>query len=182
MVVKKLISLPKGMVPHFHKLEQKNNEEWFCDSDPEGKKAGSGGATAHLLQAAYSKSDFNGDFKTWLISEKHLVIHSAGESRRLPAYESPGLLQDHHVFIASVFHDFFEHHLTAAHKGNIHRNVIGIAIGLRNLPDCISKNIVGRPKHLQLPRALAGSNSVCYNHYTEYRCNNCTTPLSSSRT
>jgi len=90
MSIRKLISLPEGMVPYFHEYEQKDREEWFCDSDPEGKKAGSGGGTAHLLAATYRASGFRGGFGEWLTSEKRLIIHSAGESRRLPAYAAVG--------------------------------------------------------------------------------------------
>lgn len=88
--MRKLISLPAGMAPLFHELEKLNSETWFCDSDPAGEKVGSGGGTAHLLREAYQKSGFTGSFKAWLEAEQSLVIHSGGESRRLPAYAPYG--------------------------------------------------------------------------------------------
>jgi galactokinase/mevalonate kinase-like predicted kinase len=90
MHISKLISLPPGMVPFFHEFEQKDKKEWFCSSDPGGKRAGSGGGTAHLLASAWRASGDGDGFKKWLAGEKRLVIHSAGESRRLPAYAAVG--------------------------------------------------------------------------------------------
>ncbi len=90
MSIRKLISLPAGMSSLFHELEKKNSKTWFCDSDPAGEKIGSGGGTAHLLWSAYQKSGFKGSLKDWLESEQSLVIHSGGESRRLPAYAPYG--------------------------------------------------------------------------------------------
>jgi len=90
MSIQKLISLPAGMPPFFHELEKRDPEIWFCDSDPAGHKVGSGGGTAHILWSAYQKSGFNGPFNTWLESGQRLVIHSGGESRRLPAYAPYG--------------------------------------------------------------------------------------------
>jgi galactokinase/mevalonate kinase-like predicted kinase len=78
------------MSPLFHELEKREPETWFCDSDPAGKKVGSGGGTAHILQSAYQKSGFVGSMKEWLESGKRMVIHSGGESRRLPAYAPYG--------------------------------------------------------------------------------------------
>jgi len=90
MSIQKLISLPAGMPGHFHELEQRDRESWFCDSDPAGHKVGSGGGTAHMLWSAYKKSGFKGSMQSWLESGKRLVIHSGGESRRLPAYAPYG--------------------------------------------------------------------------------------------
>ncbi len=90
MSYQKLISLPAGMSPFFHELEKRDPETWFCDSDPAGKKVGSGGGTAHILLSAYQKSGFKGPLKAWLESGQRMVIHSGGESRRLPAYSPYG--------------------------------------------------------------------------------------------
>jgi galactokinase/mevalonate kinase-like predicted kinase len=90
MSIQKLLSLPACMSPLFHELEKRDPDAWFCDSDPAGQKAGSGGGTAHLLWSAYQKSGFMGPFSSWLESERRLVIHSGGDSRRLPAYASCG--------------------------------------------------------------------------------------------
>jgi len=74
----------------FHELENKNAKEWFCDSDPEGMKLGSGGGTTHILWSAWQQSGFEGSLEEWLRLRKHMVIHSGGESRRLPAYAPYG--------------------------------------------------------------------------------------------
>ncbi len=88
--IQRLISLPAGMPSVFHELENKNAKEWFCDSDPAGMKLGSGGGTTHILWSAWQQSGFEGSMEEWLRLRKHLVIHSGGESRRLPAYAPYG--------------------------------------------------------------------------------------------
>ena len=90
MSIQRLISLPPGMITSFHSIENKDPGEWFCGSDPIEKKVGSGGGTANILAAAYATSGFEGNFSTWLSSQKRMVIHSGGESRRLPAYAPYG--------------------------------------------------------------------------------------------
>jgi galactokinase/mevalonate kinase-like predicted kinase len=90
MSIQKLLSLPAGMPPIFHELEKRDPETWFCDSDPAGRKLGSGGGTAHMLWSAYQKSGFEGPLRAWLESGQRMVIHSGGESRRLPAYAPYG--------------------------------------------------------------------------------------------
>jgi len=78
------------MTKHFQKLEHRIQGEWFCDSDPEGTKVGSGGGSASILASAYRRSGFKGTFKEWLVCAKRMIIHSGGESRRLPAYAPYG--------------------------------------------------------------------------------------------
>lgn len=78
------------MKTHFKDLENHKPGEWFCDSDPEGIKVGSGGGSASILASAYNHSGSNGDFMDWLSGRKRLIIHSGGESRRLPAYAPYG--------------------------------------------------------------------------------------------
>ena len=90
MQIQKLISLPPGMISHFHKLTGKDSGEWYCDSDPIDKKVGSGGGTASVLASAYKAEKFEGTFSEWLSLRKRMVIHSGGESRRLPAYAPCG--------------------------------------------------------------------------------------------
>ena len=68
------------MVSHFHDLEGKDKEEWFCDSDPVEKKVGSGGGTASILASAYSADGHQGSFGEWLTWKKRMVVHSGGES------------------------------------------------------------------------------------------------------
>jgi len=51
---------------------------------------GSGGGSASILASAYKSSGFTGSFLEWVSSQKRLIIHSGGESRRLPAYSPYG--------------------------------------------------------------------------------------------
>jgi galactokinase/mevalonate kinase-like predicted kinase len=79
--MQKLLSLPPNLVAAFHQLEQLDADEWFCTSDPIGRKLGSGGGTTQLLQARYGDA---------LPDEKRIVLHAGGQSRRLPAYATSG--------------------------------------------------------------------------------------------
>jgi len=90
MSIQRLITLPYGMKDHFPKLENRENDNWYCDSDPRGTKVGSGGGTASILASAFKASGFQGSFKDWLCTQKRMIIHSGGESRRLPAYSPFG--------------------------------------------------------------------------------------------
>lgn len=90
MSIQRLLSLPSGMPRLFYELENRDPESWFCDSDPQERKVGSGGGTANILFSAYRESGYDGSFKEWLGSQKRMVIHSGGESRRLPAYAPYG--------------------------------------------------------------------------------------------
>ncbi|MDF1576480.1 MAG: bifunctional fucokinase/fucose-1-phosphate guanylyltransferase [Bacteroidales bacterium] len=90
MSIERLITLPPRMAEKFHELENKEQDAWFCGSDPAGKKAGSGGGSAYLLWLAYRKSGFTGSLEEWLMEKRRLLIHSGGESRRLPAYAPYG--------------------------------------------------------------------------------------------
>lgn len=79
----------------------------FATFDPPGLQLGSGGGTAYLLEQAWVASrDGQKDFQTlenkqgagsacffqWLENGDKMLIHSGGESRRLPAYAAPGKL------------------------------------------------------------------------------------------
>jgi galactokinase/mevalonate kinase-like predicted kinase len=86
MDIQRLITLPAGMAPRFHELEKKDHREWFCGSDPQQGRVGSGGGTANILASAYARSESGGSFREWIGSGKKMIIHSGGESRRLPAY------------------------------------------------------------------------------------------------
>jgi len=90
MSIQRLISLPKGMAEYFSRLASHETDSWYCASDPDEKKVGSGGGTAHLLWSAYKASGFDGSLEMWLQERKRMVIHSGGESRRLPAYSPYG--------------------------------------------------------------------------------------------
>ena len=62
------------------------NVSWHVVPDPEGRHIGSGGATLRALQAI-GKTD-----PAWWTSNRVLVIHAGGESRRLPEYSLTGKL------------------------------------------------------------------------------------------
>lgn len=94
--MKKLLSLPPNLVGWFHDITGYPKSEWFCTNDPIGHKLGSGGGTTWLLTQAYENemahSDANNQktFDEWLSSEKRLLLHAGGQSRRLPAYAPSG--------------------------------------------------------------------------------------------
>lgn len=91
--MKKLLSLPPNLVGCFHEITGYNREEWFCTHDPIGQKLGSGGGSAWLLEACYEEGGRRkdeGDYDAWLSSEKRILIHAGGQSRRLPAYAPSG--------------------------------------------------------------------------------------------
>jgi galactokinase/mevalonate kinase-like predicted kinase len=92
--MKKLLSLPPNLADFFYELRGVTEDEWFCTSDPEGERIGSGGGTAWLLESCYRKEkEAMGDgcsFTGWLAREKRLLLHAGGQSRRLPAYAPSG--------------------------------------------------------------------------------------------
>ncbi len=94
--MKKLLSLPPNLVGWFHDITGYPKSEWFCTNDPIDHKLGSGGGTTWLLTLAYENemahSDANNQktFDEWLSSEKRLLLHAGGQSRRLPAYAPSG--------------------------------------------------------------------------------------------
>ena len=94
--MKKLLSLPPNLVGWFHDITGYPKSEWFCTNDPIDHKLGSGGGTTWLLTQAYKNemahSDANNQktFDEWLSSEKRLLLHAGGQSRRLPAYAPSG--------------------------------------------------------------------------------------------
>lgn len=85
--MKKLLSLPPNLVGCFHEITGYNRDEWFCTHDPIGRKLGSGGGSAWLLEAC--RMEEGGDDE-WLSAEKRILIHAGGQSRRLPAYAPSG--------------------------------------------------------------------------------------------
>lgn len=81
--MKKLLSLPPNLVNSFHEIANKSCEEWYCTNDPIGKKLGSGGGTAWLLENCYKQTG-------WKPTEKKILLHAGGQSRRLPSYAPSG--------------------------------------------------------------------------------------------
>ena len=95
--MKKLLSLPPNLVDCFHDVTGYAREEWFCTNDPVGHKLGSGGGTAWLLLQAFKETssttptpNLTPGFFSWLSSEKRILLHAGGQSRRLPAYAPSG--------------------------------------------------------------------------------------------
>lgn len=83
-MIYKLLSLPKDLVGCFHRIEHLNAPEWFCSSDPEDKKVGSGGGTTWLIDKWLEST------KGVSLTDKKIIIHACGQSRRLPAYAPVG--------------------------------------------------------------------------------------------
>lgn len=88
--MQKLLSLPPNLVSSFHELENVNREEWYCTSDPIGAKLGSGGGTTWLLQECYREAATGQTIGEWLGSDKRILLHAGGQSRRLPGYAPSG--------------------------------------------------------------------------------------------
>ena len=76
-------------MPQFHEVSGLSRSEYFCTSDPVGHRVGSGGGTVHLLREAAADASFRlGTSPT----ERCIILHAGGQSRRLPAYASVGKL------------------------------------------------------------------------------------------
>lgn len=86
----RLVSLPPAMAALFEELEQRPRPHWFAAGDPPGQKLGSGGGTAHLLVEAWRATGGGDSLDEWLKASRKLIVHGAGESRRLPAYAAVG--------------------------------------------------------------------------------------------
>jgi galactokinase/mevalonate kinase-like predicted kinase len=86
--MQKLLSLPENLVSSFYEITGNSQKDWFVTSDPAGSKIGSGGGTAYLL-AEHSRHSEK-DFKHYIGSDKKIIIHAGGQSRRLPAYAPAG--------------------------------------------------------------------------------------------
>ncbi|MGE4308477.1 bifunctional fucokinase/fucose-1-phosphate guanylyltransferase [Bacteroides sp.] len=88
--MQKLLSVPSNLVDYFYELEQVSTDKWFCTSDPVGSKLGSGGGTTWLLESCYRNKGNNLSFDEWLRSDKRILLHAGGQSRRLPSYAPSG--------------------------------------------------------------------------------------------
>lgn len=82
--MQKLLSLPPHMVSAFYELEGVDRSEWFCTSDPVGRKLGSGGGTTWLLR------EWERQCSEEAKKEKRILLHAGGQSRRLPSYAPVG--------------------------------------------------------------------------------------------
>lgn len=90
IVMRKFLSLPPNAVKDYQRLHNRNREELFCTSDPSEKRLGSGSGTTWLLEECYWEEQPEMSFSRWLKSEKRVLIHAGGQSRRLPAYAVAG--------------------------------------------------------------------------------------------
>lgn len=72
--------LEQGVLPGWTK--------YFVLPDPEGKRVGSGGATLNVLRFLSEEEGLRGDFH----NKRILVIHSGGDSKRVPQYSVCGKL------------------------------------------------------------------------------------------
>ena len=88
--MKRLLSLPPNLVDCFHEITGYDHNEWFCSHDPIDRKLGSGGGSAWLLQQCHDSEAAEVPFDDWLRSEKRILLHAGGQSRRLPAYAPSG--------------------------------------------------------------------------------------------
>ncbi|MDO5361813.1 MAG: L-fucokinase [Eubacteriales bacterium] len=64
------------------------NTKFLVIPDPAGKRIGSGGATLQVLRMLSEQEGFHGDFH----NKRVLVIHSGGDSKRVPQYSVCGKL------------------------------------------------------------------------------------------
>lgn len=81
----KVLSIPPNLVDSFNKITKLPCDEWFAISDPNGQKIGSGGGTSWAISSHYKKNNRKNSF-----SEKRIIIHAGGQSRRLPSYAPSG--------------------------------------------------------------------------------------------
>ena len=88
--MKKLLSLPPNLVDCFHDVTGLSRDEFFCSCDPIGHRLGSGGGTTWLLQEAWRADARGQSFSDWLSSERRIILHAGGQSKRLPSYAVSG--------------------------------------------------------------------------------------------
>jgi len=68
---------------------------WLVVPDPEGRRIGSGGATIHAIRALAAETPPAGaglTLEQWWQTRRVFLIHSGGDSRRLPEYSLSGKL------------------------------------------------------------------------------------------
>src|SRR5262245_19704685 len=87
-----VLTLPPRMASEFESLEQRQRPRWFACSDSSGSPLGSGGGTANLLIEAWRNTGGSQSLTDWLRASRKLMLHSGGQSRRLPVYAPIGKL------------------------------------------------------------------------------------------
>lgn len=83
--MQKLLSLPPNLVQSFHELERVNRTDWFCTSDPVGKKLGSGGGTSWLLEECYNEYQMVLLLESGLKKKKEFFFMRVGKAVVYPA-------------------------------------------------------------------------------------------------
>jgi fucokinase len=70
------------------------NVKFLVAPDPAEQRIGSGGATLHALRALLADTNRTPppDLEKWLANQRVFIIHSGGDSRRLPQYSLSGKL------------------------------------------------------------------------------------------
>ncbi|MBP5419625.1 MAG: bifunctional fucokinase/L-fucose-1-P-guanylyltransferase [Bacteroidales bacterium] len=84
----KIISMPLGVADKFNSITNLDSNEWFATTDPQDGRVGSGGGTAWAI--AQCARSHNLTISEYLKSDKHIMIHAGGQSRRLTAYGPSG--------------------------------------------------------------------------------------------
>ncbi|MFO7724145.1 MAG: bifunctional fucokinase/fucose-1-phosphate guanylyltransferase [Oceanipulchritudo sp.] len=85
-----LVSLSPSVADHFAAITGKGPPGWFTTHDPVDRKLGSGGGTLHLLREAWKAREPKRNFEDWLQTERGILLHAGGQSRRLPGYAAEG--------------------------------------------------------------------------------------------
>ena len=78
--MKRLLSLPPNVVACFHDITNTKRSDFFCTSDPVGRKLGSGGGTAWLLEASHRDERPDENFEQWLKRDKRILLHAGGRA------------------------------------------------------------------------------------------------------
>lgn len=86
------LSCKHPAMPWKDRLAGNANDQAFITTDPVGARLGSGGGTVNVLHAAWLAATKTAPLPldAWLSSGQRLILHSGGESRRLPAYAAVG--------------------------------------------------------------------------------------------
>ena len=101
-MIETLLSVPPSLKAYLHsrsgsrlwakRLQEVAEGPLLVSADPGGRRLGSGGGTLNLLVEAWRRDTRSRrmDLFTWFGEGQRLVLHSGGESRRLPAYAGIG--------------------------------------------------------------------------------------------
>lgn len=82
--IRVLLSLPTESAADFNLTFASSERKIFAGSDPAGHRVGSGGGTVALIDQWLKANPSHRP------NDKKIIIHSCGQSRRLPAYASVG--------------------------------------------------------------------------------------------